>query len=129
MRKPDVVACKQKKMQTHIHSFTSTFVLKIPSFLNCVVSCSHIETQTNHVCTGAYITSQSTNRWVLQQFLWFLKCVWLVATILKLKPIIFTLGPTLPIRALTEGFDNGVSGEYNSSTSFIHNFAAEQGVL
>ena len=33
----------------------------------CVRRCRHIETQSNHVLTGAYVSNQSTNGGVRQQ--------------------------------------------------------------
>ena len=48
---------------------TNVNILEFLSFLSCVQHYRHIETQSNHSVTGAYITNQITNGGVRQQ--WF----------------------------------------------------------
>ena len=36
----------------------------------CVRRCRHIETQSNHALTGAYVSNQSTNGGVRQQWIY-----------------------------------------------------------
>ena len=43
-------------------------MLKLLVFEPCVLSCRHIETPSNHALTGAYVSNQSTNGGVRQQY-------------------------------------------------------------
>ena len=64
----NLISCS-KRYNSGIKTLTYVNVLKFLISVACVRQCRHIETQSIHVLTGAYVSNQSTNGGVRQQ--WF----------------------------------------------------------